>query len=187
MVDGRLLSDAVDTDLDGVPDTQRFDHGPAAPAIEHERHGDEGLQRVALLTSGRTDIRLAGRNPDAEVEHVLDHVGGQAGTVVLDGDPALVDRDRDHRRDAGLLGGVDRVVEQFLQDHDRPRIAIVADLGDQLLLRGEIEETAGTKGRALKRGDHCGSAGVRLPVSTRVAGKVEEGPGSGVLGGVVGF
>ena len=52
---------------------------------------------------------------------------------------------------AGLLAGVDRVVEQLLEDDDRPGLLRVADLGDQLLLGGEVEQPAGAEGRALER------------------------------------
>ena len=42
------------------------------------------------------------------------------------------DDDADHRRDAGLLAGIERVVDQLLQDDERPVVRLVTGLGDEL-------------------------------------------------------
>ena len=140
MPDGRPLANAVDAQLDQVALAPGLDHGPAGVAVEDERDRDDRLERVALRTSGRADVGLATSYPDAEVEDVLDHVGGDAGAVVLDRDPGAVERDRDRRRGARLLAGVDRVIEELLQDHHRPGLLGVADLGGELLLGREVEQ-----------------------------------------------
>ena len=73
-------------------------------------------------------------------------VGRNAGTVVLDDDarrlPALAGRDRDldDRRDLGFLAGVDRVVDQLLDDDARPLVGLVPGLRDQLLLGAEFHQ-----------------------------------------------
>ena len=161
MVDGRFLPNPVDADLDHVPDTPCFDHGPAAVAVEDERHGNDGLEGVTLGATGRTDVGLARADPDAEVEHVLDHLSRDARAVVLDGNPAIVNHNRDGRRATGLLGGVDRIVNELLEDHQRPGSPLMADLGDQLLLGGEVEQATGAERGALESGP-CRNGMARL-------------------------
>ena len=93
----------------------------AALAVrEHEGHGDDGLQRIALRAARRRDIGFARRGAGREVEDRLDRPGRQARPVVGDRDAGVVDADRDLRRDAGFLAGVERVVEELLDDDQRP-------------------------------------------------------------------
>jgi hypothetical protein len=49
-------------------------------------------------------------------------------------------RDRDVWRDLGLLASVECVVDQLLQDHQRPFLDPVAGLVDQLLAAAELEQ-----------------------------------------------
>ena len=48
--------------------------------------------------------------------------------------PVVVDGDGDLRRDAGLLAGVEGVVDQLLEDDQRPRVTAMPGLRDKLLL-----------------------------------------------------
>ena len=119
-------------------------------AVKDERHGDDGLERVALRAARRGDVGLAAADPDGEVEDVLDGLRRDAGAVVRHRDSGLVDRDGDRRRDAGLLAGVDAVVDQLLKDDERPCLAPVTGLRDQLLLAREVEQSRRAKGGALE-------------------------------------
>ena len=75
---------------------------------------------------------------------------GIPGPLSRDDDPGVVDLDRDRRRDAGLLAGVERVVDKLLDDHERPLAVLVSGLRRQLLDRREVEKARGREGRALK-------------------------------------
>ena len=76
--------------------------------------------------------------------------GRDAGAVVADRDAVLLDRDGDVRRDSGLLGGIEGVVEKLLEDDQRPVVDVVSGLRDQLLDRREVEEPRGREGGALQ-------------------------------------
>src|SRR5688572_26932281 len=109
----RLLRDPVYAEGYLVPDPLALDHDPTGLAVERERHGDHRLQRVALRAPGRADMGLAARDPDREVEDVLDDISGYSGTVVDEADPGTVDLYLDPRGDVGLLAGIERVVDQL--------------------------------------------------------------------------
>jgi hypothetical protein len=143
-----------------VPDALALDRHPAALAVEHERHRDQGLERVPLRAPGRADISLAARDPDREVEDGVDHVGGDARAVVDDHDPAVVDLHLEPGRRVGLLGSIDRVVDELLHRHARPLLELVANLRGELALGGEVEQAAGAEGLALLEDAH------RLPPIT---------------------
>ena len=130
-----------------------------APDIsgEAERHGADRFQRVALRAPGRAAVRLARRCPDRVIEHGADGFRRQAGAVVADRDLAGRGRylDHDFRRDAGLLAGVDRVVDQLLQDDERPVIGLVAGLRRQLLDGAEFEQPGGAERLAMQARWRC--------------------------------
>ena len=68
-------------------DAARLDPGLAlALAAEHVGHRQDGLQRIALASTRRADVRLARRNSDVVVDDAGDGLGRNAGTVVLDDD-----------------------------------------------------------------------------------------------------
>src|SRR5277367_2447908 len=98
--------------------------------VEDVTHGEERLERVSLRASCRADIGLARRDSDAVVAYAANRFLGNSRTVVLDRNRAASRRDRknDSRRNVGLLGGVERVVEQFLDDDKWPIPDIVAGL-----------------------------------------------------------
>ena len=145
LADDRLLADRIDGKGDLVTHAAGVDLDPAALAVEDERHRHQRLQRVALRAAVGRDVRLAGTDADAEVENVLDHLRRQPGAVVGDGDPVLVDADGDLRRGPGFLAGVEPVVDQLLEDDERPVLGLVPGLRDQLLAAAEIEQPAGAE------------------------------------------
>ena len=83
VLDDRSLTDAIDAEVDGVGCAPRLDLDPAALPVQHERHGEDRLERVALRATGRADICFARRDPHAEVKDVLDYIGREARAVVL--------------------------------------------------------------------------------------------------------
>ena len=85
VTDNRLLPDLIDREQDAMLDATRLDPSLAlALAAEHVGHRQDGLQRVALAATRRTDIRLAGRNPDVIVDDAGDGFGRNAGAIVLE-------------------------------------------------------------------------------------------------------
>ena len=71
-LDDRRLADPVDPEDDPC-------RSPCAAIsilphllVQHERHGDDGLQRVALRAARRRDVGFPGGDPDGEVEDALD-------------------------------------------------------------------------------------------------------------------
>ena len=155
MRDDRLLPDGVDGEIDAVTDTAG-DHGytPMGVFVQHERHGDQRLEGVALGATIRCDIGLAGADPVREVEDAGDRLRRDARPVVRDGDPVAIDLDVDHRGDARLLTGVQGVVGQLLDQHQGPLVRRVAGLRDQLFLRTGVEQPRRAQGRALQTGRH---------------------------------
>src|SRR3982751_5828064 len=101
-----------------------------------------------MRAAGRADVGLAAGDPDREGEDVGDHVGGDARAVVGDPDRAVADIDLDTRGDAGLLAGVEAVVDQLLDGDLRPLLRPVADLAGELARGGEIQQARGVEGLA---------------------------------------
>ena len=79
-------------------------------------------------------ISLATRNPAGVIEHALDRFGRESGTVVGEDDLATVGPhfNADFGCDPGLFGGIQRVIDQFLEDDERPVLHVMAGLGNQL-------------------------------------------------------
>ena len=87
---------------------------------------------------------------------VLAGMPGPLSRIVM---RVLLDRNGDVRRDSGLLGGIEGVVEKLLEDDQRPVVDVVSGLRDQLLDRREVEEPRGREGGALQLfllGGACG-------------------------------
>jgi hypothetical protein len=150
------LTHLVGAEVDAVDDPTAFDERRAAVPIQRIGHCDNGLQRIALLPTGRADISLARGNSNVVIENVGDRLGGQPRTIVTDLDQRRLrsgrHRNRDLRRDLHLLGGVDRVVEQFLQYDQRPERRVMTDLGGQLAFADKVEQPAGLEDNALEPG-----------------------------------
>jgi hypothetical protein len=148
--DDRLLADRIDGKGDCVAHATGIDLDPAGLAVENERHRHQRIQCVALGTAVGRDIGFAGTDADAEIENILDHLRRQAGAVVADSDPVFIDADGDRGCDPCLLAGVERVVDQLLEDDERPVVWLVTGLRDQFLAAAEIEQTARLKGGSLQ-------------------------------------
>src|SRR5271156_3099009 len=115
--------------------------------IEDETHGQDRLERVSLCASRWADIGLARRDSDGVVVNGVDRLLGNSRAVVLDRNRAALRRDRelDNRRNAGLLARVERVIDCFLEDDERPVPDIVAGLVLQLAHAAELHETGDLK------------------------------------------
>ena len=72
------------------------------------------------------------------------------GTLPAKARQIIVDTDGDLRRGAGFLAGVERVVDQLLEDDERPVLGLVPGLRNQLLATAEIEQPARLKGGSLQ-------------------------------------
>jgi hypothetical protein len=146
----RALGDPVDAERDLAQHTLTGDVHPTLLAVEYEGHGDDRLQRVALRAPVGGDVCLPRRHADGEVEQAIHDVRRDAGAVVRDRDRVRIDGDRDLRRDALFLAGVQCVVDQLLDGDERPVLGAVAALERQLLLGDEVEQSAGRERRPLQ-------------------------------------
>ena len=140
VVDHRPLRDTIDPERDLVPDAARDDLDHAFGTAERERHGDDRLYRVALLAAVRRDVSFAAGGAGREVEDRGDGLSRDAWPVVAHSNPAAGDGHADHRRNASLLAGVERVVGQLLQDNERPVVGLVTGLSREFLLATELEQ-----------------------------------------------
>ena len=59
VLDGRVLADTVDAEVDHMASVMCFDLDQTAVTIQDKRHGDDRLERVALGAAGRADIGFA--------------------------------------------------------------------------------------------------------------------------------
>jgi hypothetical protein len=161
----------VDAELDAMLDAHGLDGGHAHGvgiamgklAVEHVAHREDGLERVALRAPRRGDVGLAAGDPDGVIEDRLDGLGLDPARVVLDGDRPGSDGDGDHRSDLGLLAGVERVVHQLLEHHQRPIRVRMPGLVLQLLQRAELHQPRDPEGhsRQLVPGlPACGAIGL---------------------------
>ena len=153
MDDPRLIVYVIDPELDAVLDAPGLDDRQArpvasVPAVEHVTHGEDGLERVALRASRRRDIRLAARHTDGVVENWVDGPGVDPARVILDDDRVLLDDDRDVGGDFGFLAGVERVVDELLDDHQWPLVDRVPRLVLQLALAAEFHQPRDLEGDA---------------------------------------
>src|SRR5262249_46953908 len=119
----RPLGDAVEADLDTVPRAAGFHDRQAAFAVHDEGGRPGALEGVAELAAGGADVVGLVRDADVVVEGPLDNVGGHPRAVVKNPQAVVPDRDGDLGRHAGLLAGVQGVVDQLLEDADRPEAA----------------------------------------------------------------
>jgi hypothetical protein len=147
-----LSSNPVDRKHDPVRDAVRLDPGLTALAVKGECHGEDGLQRIALCAPGRRYVGFAARHPRRIIQDILDGPGRQSGPVVRDDDLVVGDLDADHGRRPGLLAGIDRVVEEFLEHYERPLFDLVTGLVDQFFRRGKLGEPTRLERGALERG-----------------------------------
>src|SRR5262245_4734413 len=116
----------VHLEHDGVLDASALDRGHAAPTVERVGDRKDCLQGVALASSRRADEGLRAGDAVVVVEYQHHVLGGNAATVVGDGDAVGGDDDHDLGRDAVGLAIIDAVVGKLLGDHQRPIIGRVA-------------------------------------------------------------
>ena len=133
-------------------DALALDHGLAALAVEGKPHGKDGLQRIALSATCRRHIGFAARCTGAVIEDAGDRLGRNARAVVTDDDAGVRDFDHDDRRNAGLLAGIERVVDELLLDDERPIIGVVAGLVDELFFRAELGQARSREDEAVQSG-----------------------------------
>jgi hypothetical protein len=117
----------------------RLDQGLAFDR-QRERHGDDGLQRVALSAAGRRNVGFPARHPHVVIENIPDNLGSDSRTVVGHDDLAILDGDGNDRRGTSLLAGVDGVVDKLLQNHKRPVLDTVARLTHEFTLRTKFQQ-----------------------------------------------
>jgi hypothetical protein len=131
----------IDGEDNAVGDAPRLDDCLALLTVDGEAHGEDGLQRVALLAARHRDVGLARRCPHRVVDDRGDRLGVDAATgEIRDNDLSAGQADRDRGRDPGFLGLVDGVVGQLLEDDQRPFALGVADELGEFPLRGELGE-----------------------------------------------
>src|SRR5262245_8906331 len=120
MCEHGLLADTIDLEGDPVPFAMRRDLDLPAFAVAHEGHGEDRLQRVTLGAPRRRDVGFPRARPGREVEDAPNRRGWNPWAVIPDRDSARVDLNGDHGRYASFLGGIQGVVEQLLEDDERP-------------------------------------------------------------------
>jgi hypothetical protein len=130
--DPGLLANPVHCEADRVASALGFNLDLARLAIEHERHRHDGLQRIALGPSVRGDVCLSRGHPDRKVEHPVDGVGGQARPVVGDLDGVRPDRHADLGRYAGVLAGIQCIIDELLEHDQGPDSGLMPGLGHEL-------------------------------------------------------
>jgi hypothetical protein len=140
--DLRRLANTVDRKSDPMRDPVRLDHRLAEAAIERKRHRDDGLERVALGTARRRHIGFLVRSAHSEVQDLGDRLGGDSRPVVGDRDVSTFHLDIDDGRAADLLGLIERVVGQLLEDDQGPLLGRVSGLRRQFLERAELNKPA---------------------------------------------
>ena len=152
-----LLREPVDRQHDPVLDALAGDDVLDPLPSKSERQAHDRLKGVALPASLWRRPGLAAACPEVAVAQSGDELGGHAGAVVGDLDPALADADVDFRPDrAGLLDRVQRIVAQLLDDRARPQLLLAAQTLAQL---------GGADGSRSRRKENAGRASRPLPFS----------------------
>jgi hypothetical protein len=155
VIDLRNLAQPVDAGLNLVQDAARVDLDRSLFAAQDVGHGHQGLEGVSLRAATGGNVGFAAGDSNAVVQDIGDGIRGDAGAVVGDGDPRLIDLHSDGRGGSPILTGVNGVVHQFLDDDQRPHLRAVPDLGGKFLLAKEVHQSRGAERLA---GDGCGSA-----------------------------
>jgi hypothetical protein len=100
-----------------------FDDGSPDRAIDSERHGENGLQGIALGASGGRDIGFARRGFGSQVGQALDYIRVDARAIVNDRDGAFRNRhlDGDLGGNTGILARIECVIDKLLEGNNRPQ------------------------------------------------------------------
>src|SRR5271170_1292772 len=120
MLDPRFLAHRIGTKADAVNNAAALDYRfTASAARKRETHCTERFQRISLCASAWRSVGFARAGSGRIVEDIGDRLGRNARAIVSDGNPGLAGCGRDFDPDFGcdlrLLGGIERVVETFLQ------------------------------------------------------------------------
>ena len=76
------------------------------------------------------------------IEDTRDRLRRYSWAIVADDDAGVRDDDLNNRSNAGLLGGIEAVVNELFQDDERPIVGVMAGLVDELLFRAELGQAA---------------------------------------------
>ncbi len=129
----------------------RRDRSGAQPAPrQHIRHRHQRLERIALRATCRRHVCFAAGNPHIEVENRFHGSCRDSRPVVGDRDAIGIDADCNSGGYVGVLAGIERVVDAFLSNHQRPVGHLVPGLRLELLGRAEVEQPAGPEGFAVE-------------------------------------
>src|SRR5262245_39951968 len=90
MVDQGLLRDLVEIANNRMLSSSSHDDELAILGVDHSRHRHQALTSVALSTAVWRDVHFAVGNADAEVQEPFNCGGGQARTVICDGQSSCV-------------------------------------------------------------------------------------------------
>jgi hypothetical protein len=122
VVDLRLLPNLVHLEADPMRRAPALDQRIALGAVEREGHDDDCLQGVALRPSGRRGIGFAREETRTEKSKtpatVSAEMPGPLSAMMIS---LPLSSTRIHRRRASFLSSVNRVVSQFLENHERPQ------------------------------------------------------------------
>jgi len=140
--EGRLLGDAVERHLDMIDCAAGGHIDLAGLAIDHIGRRPYGFERIALLAARRRHIADLIAHAHLVVEAALQGGQRQPGAVILHRHRIGLHCDLDLRRSAGILAGIEAIIDQLFYQGDGPPGAIIADLGGQLALRKEFQRAA---------------------------------------------
>src|SRR5579872_698754 len=173
---GPLLN-LIDRERHDMSDPSGNDFDVAILAADREGYGDDRFQGVALGSTRGGRVGLAGRYADLKVEDSGYRLWWDAGAVVRDRNALGVHPNRDDRRGARLLAGVEGVVDEFLYDHEGPVRHLVTDLRYELAARTEVQRPARLESRPAElalgaRGGFCN----HRPISPRFCKRSFDGP-----------
>ena len=93
---------------------------PSFIASDHERRRPNALECIPQLPARRAHIVRLVRHTHHVIQRALERLERQAGAVVTHRYTVRLDRDSDIRRGACLLAGIEGVINQFLEQDDRP-------------------------------------------------------------------
>src|SRR5262249_9099809 len=150
-----FLPDVIDREGDAVGNALRLHDRLAPAAVQGEWHGEDGLEGVTLRAPGRGHVGLSGADPHRVIKDLDDYARRNTGAAVGDRDPVTGHVDMDAWRRPGFLARVDRVIDQLLQDDQRPLLDTVSRLVDQLLAGAELQKARSRKRLAVQSGLCC--------------------------------
>jgi hypothetical protein len=140
----------ADADFVAYPLRADIDLPLLSVAAEDIADRPETLEGIAKLPpTGRDIIRFVG-DADGVVQTLLQRGHGQPWAIVLHGQGVglRILRDRDDRRLIRVFGGIEGIVDEFLEDGEPPAIRGHAELHRELAFGKKLERAAGGKDRS---------------------------------------